>query len=44
MEKHILDQIALQWKQEEENFFRDTDYSEDYFKVDFPIGKNTLGK
>lgn len=39
MEKHILDQIALQWKQEEENFFRDTDYSEDYFKVDFPIGK-----
>lgn len=39
MEKHILDQIALQWKNEEELFFLDTDYSENYFQVEMPIGK-----
>lgn len=39
MEKHILDQIAIQWKNEEERFFQDTDYSENYIQVEMPIGK-----
>jgi len=41
MEKpiHILDQIASQWKSEEESFFLDTEFSEKYIKVEMPIGK-----
>ncbi|GEM_PF-1457971 len=41
MEKpvHILDQIALQWQNEEERFFLDTEFSENYIKVEMPIGK-----
>lgn len=36
---HILDQIATQWKSEEESFFLDTEFSENYIKVEMPIGK-----
>jgi len=36
---HILDQIAIQWKSEEESFFLDTEFSENYIKVEMPIGK-----
>ncbi|MFC3158463.1 hypothetical protein ACFOEQ_07960 [Chryseobacterium arachidis] len=36
---HILDQIANQWKSEEESFFLDTEFSEKYIKVEMPIGK-----
>lgn len=41
MEKpvHILDQIAIQWNNEEESFFLDTEFSEKYIKVEMPIGK-----
>lgn len=36
---HILDQIAGQWKSEEESFFLDTEFSKKYIKIEMPIGK-----
>lgn len=38
-QQHILDQIAIQWEKEEEDFFLDTDYSNNYIKVKMPVGK-----
>jgi hypothetical protein len=36
---HVLDQMAIQWKNDEEQFFLDVDYSCNYIQVDTPVGK-----
>jgi hypothetical protein len=36
---HILDQIAIKWKQERESFFLDAAFSNDYVNVETPVGK-----
>ncbi|WP_153393849.1 Imm43 family immunity protein [Chryseobacterium vaccae] len=39
---HILDEIAIQWKEDEELFFLDSDYSGHYVKIETPIGKKHM--
>jgi hypothetical protein len=36
---HILDELAIQWKQEDDKYFADVPMSEDYLLVGTPIGK-----
>jgi hypothetical protein len=38
-EKHFLEQLAMQWKHKEEEFFLDVDFSNDYLMVDLPVGE-----
>jgi hypothetical protein len=37
-EKHYLDQLAIQWKHQREEFFLDVDFSNEYVQVDTPVG------
>lgn len=41
---HILDEIAIRWKEDEERFFLDSDYSRHYVKIETPIGKKHISQ
>jgi hypothetical protein len=40
--KHFLDQLAEEWRSEEEKFFLDVNFSQDYFHVTTPLQKKTV--